>query len=297
MRLLRRLLLLLLAVRYRLTAIGPVGLLWSWRLVLLLLLLHADPLSHLPQLRVGIQIIPSHAHDPAFSFTSLHPFGPYDGDVHVASPLPLIAPAFRADEVRGVYAYGLCNLGTDAIDGPSQTLPERWGKHPRRDRNPAQIRHLVRLHRQFLATIHSRTCSQDQVKDIFGIDRQPGYLCRLDAFVLRNHPGFGPIAVQAQTSVVCSGKLYLVPFEYDGGLSGIPAADYRWGGGSKAVGGKDGRLERGEGFLGDRFGVGIARDCDVYYGAGGYGRREKDGGKFDLGVSLSVFGCSFGGIG
>lgn len=91
------------------------------------------------------------------------------------------------------------------------------------------------------------------MENIFGIDRQAGYLSSLNAFVLRNHAGFGTITVQAQAPEVCGGELDLVPFEYDGCLGGISAADYWWGGGSEAIGSQDRRLERGEGLLGDGF--------------------------------------------
>ncbi len=77
------------------------------------------------------------------------------------------------------------------------------------------------------------------MEHIFGIDCQPRYFRSLDAFVLRNHAGFGPIAVQAQAPEICGGELDLVPFEYDGGLGGVSAADDRRRGGSEAVGGED----------------------------------------------------------
>ena len=42
-------------------------------------------------------------------------------------------------------------------------------------------------------------------------------------------------------------------------------------------------MESGERLMGEGFGMGIAGDGDVDYGAGGYGGGEEDGGKFDLG--------------
>lgn len=58
---------------------------------------------------------------------------------------------------------------------------------------------------------------------------------------------------------------------------------YDWGaGGGEAVGGEDGRLEGGEGFLGERFRGGVAGNCYVYYGARRDRRWKEDGGKFDL---------------
>ena len=68
-------------------------------------------------------------------------------------------------------------------------------------------------------------------------------------------------------------------------MSGVSAAEDGRGGGSEAVGFEDGGLEGGELLVGDGFGMGVAGDGDVYYGAGGYGRREEDGGKFDLDCS------------
>lgn len=44
-----------------------------------------------------------------------------------------------------------------------------------------------------------------------------------------------------------------VPFEYDGGLGGISAADHRRRGRGEAIGVEDGGLEGCEGILGDDF--------------------------------------------
>ena len=65
-------------------------------------------------------------------------------------------------------------------------------------------------------------------------------------------------------------------------MSGVSAAEDGRGGGSEAVGFEDGGLEGGELLVGDGFGMGVAGDGNVDYGAGAYGRGEKDGGKFDL---------------
>ena len=65
-------------------------------------------------------------------------------------------------------------------------------------------------------------------------------------------------------------------------MSGVSAAEDWRGGGSEAVGFEDGGLEGGELLVGDGFRMGVAGDGDVDYGAGGYRRGKKDGGKFDL---------------
>ena len=65
-------------------------------------------------------------------------------------------------------------------------------------------------------------------------------------------------------------------------MGGVSAAEDGRGGGSEAVGFEDGGLEGGELLVGEGFGMGIAGDCDVDYGARGYGGGKKDGGKFDL---------------
>ena len=65
-------------------------------------------------------------------------------------------------------------------------------------------------------------------------------------------------------------------------MSSVSAAEDGWGGGSEAVGFEDGGLEGGELLVGDGFGMGVAGDGDVDYGAGAYGRWEEDGGEFDL---------------
>ena len=93
---------------------------------------------------------------------------------------------------------------------------------------------------------------------------------------------FGAIAVEAQTTEVCGRELDLVPFEDDGCLGGVSAADDGWGGGCETVGGEDAGLQGGEGFLGGVLGGGVAGDCDVDDGAGGYGGGKEDGGEFDL---------------
>ena len=100
--------------------------------------------------------------------------------------------------------------------------------------------------------------------------------------ILRNNTRFGAIAVEAQAPQVCGGELDGVPFEYDGSLSGVSAADDGWGGGSEAVGVEDGGLEGGEGFLGCEFGLCVPGYCYVDYGTGGYRGGKENGGEFDL---------------
>lgn len=65
-------------------------------------------------------------------------------------------------------------------------------------------------------------------------------------------------------------------------MGGVSAAEDGRGGGSEAVGFEDGGLEGGELLVGEGFRMGVAGNGDVDYGAGGYGGREEDGGKFDL---------------
>lgn len=72
-------------------------------------------------------------------------------------------------------------------------------------------------------------------------------------------------------------------------MGGVAAAEDGRGGRSEAIGGEDGGLELGKGFLTLEFGGCVAGDCDVDYRAGGYGGGEKNGGKFDL-RELSVRG-------
>lgn len=65
-------------------------------------------------------------------------------------------------------------------------------------------------------------------------------------------------------------------------MSGVSAAEIGRGGGSEAVGFEDGLLKGREFLLREGFGMGVAGDGDVDYGAGSYGRGEENGGKFDL---------------
>ena len=62
----------------------------------------------------------------------------------------------------------------------------------------------------------------------------------------------------------------------------VTASELRLDGGCFAVGLKDGILEREEGFLSSGFAAQIARDGDIDYTAGRYGRGKENGGKFDL---------------
>ena len=73
-----------------------------------------------------------------------------------------------------------------------------------------------------------------------------------------------------------------IPFEDDGSLGGVAAAEDGWGGRVLAISIVDGRLEGEEGFLGSVFGVMVSSDGDVDDATGGDGWREEDRGEFDL---------------
>lgn len=62
----------------------------------------------------------------------------------------------------------------------------------------------------------------------------------------------------------------------------VAKAEDRGGRGRMAKCGEDGRLQAGEGFVRERFGLVVAGDGNVYYAAGSDGRWEEDRRELDL---------------
>ncbi len=87
------------------------------------------------------------------------------------------------------------------------------------------------------------------MEGVFGVERQTRNLGGLDALVLRNDARFCAIAVETQTAQVRRRKIDLIPFEDNGCLGGIPAAEDGCSRRGDAIGAEDGGLEGGEGFL------------------------------------------------
>ena len=86
-----------------------------------------------------------------------------------------------------------------------------------------------------------------------------------------------------------------VPFEDDGGLGNIAAAEDRGRGRDGSEGLEDGVLELGESLFGDELGLLVAGDVDVDDAAGVDVGREEDGRELDLGGKRSM-ACLKGGI-
>ena len=104
----------------------------------------------------------------------------------------------------------------------------------------------------------------------------------------RDVPGLGAVAVEAQGDEVGGGELDGIPFQDDGGLGGVAAAEDGNGGGRGAEGGEDAVLEGAE--VGFCFGffVEILRNGDVDNGAGRDIWGEEDGRKLDLKAVVSL---------
>lgn len=199
--------------------------------------------------------------------------------------------------MRGVDPDCLRDFGANAIDGAVQAFAQWSGKNTGRDCDAAQIRHLMRFHHQFLTAVLPCRCPQYEMKGVFRIDCQSRHLRSLYALVLGDNACFRAIAVQAQASQVGGGEFDLVPFEHDGCLGGISAADDRRGRGGTAIGVEDAGLEGGEGLLGGYFGLGVAGYCYVDYGAGCDGGGKEDGGEFDLRAWTLDLAVSFAQLG
>jgi len=76
--------------------------------------------------------------------------------------------------------------------------------------------------------------------------------------------------MQAQTPQFGGREGDGIPFEDDGGLSRISAAEGGWRGGLGTEGFEDLRLDLVKGGIGFYFGGEVARDVDVHDTAGGY---------------------------
>lgn len=92
---------------------------------------------------------------------------------------------------------------------------------------------------------------------------------------------FLTISEESEGEKIGSSELDGVPFEYDGGLGSIAAAQDGNGGLLSAERRVDRVLKGAEGVLGGGFGGGIATDGDVDDGAGGDVGREENGGELD----------------
>lgn len=138
----------------------------------------------------------------------------------------------------------------------------------------------MRSDRELLGRVLARARAEDQVKGVFSIQSQTTDL-RAE-LVARNDTGFCAIAVEAQTTQICSRQLDRVPFQHNARLCRVAASENGRRGRCLAEGLKDLVLERRELLIGDQFGMLIPRYVDVDYTAGVDVWREEDGWEFDL---------------
>lgn len=120
------------------------------------------------------------------------------------------------------------------------------------------------------------------MKRVLRVQRQAADLRAVLLQGPRDAAGFAAIPIQAETAQFGGGELDGVPFEDERGLGRVAAAQGGCAGRDQAEGGVDVGLQPGEGERGAGFGGEVAGDGDVDDGAGGYVRREEDGGEFYL---------------
>lgn len=109
--------------------------------------------AHLSQLRVGVQVVASNSHYPAFALAAFDPVGYHDGHVHLGGFFPGLTAAFGADKVSRVDSNSVDQFGSDALDCGGEVFAELGGHDARSDCYAGQIRHLLRLDGQFLAGV------------------------------------------------------------------------------------------------------------------------------------------------
>ena len=83
----------------------------------------------------------------------------------------------------------------------------------------------MRLDGQFLTAILPGGCPEDELEGILGVNGQSRNLGGLDALVLGDDAHFRAIAVETQAPYVGSREIDLIPFEYNGCLGSVSAAN------------------------------------------------------------------------
>lgn len=239
--------------------------------------------SNLPKPWVRVQIIAPDTNQAALPLAAFDPVRHHDGDIHAHSFLPRLAASVRADEVRSIDPNLVDEFGADAVDGRLEGFAEGGWHLARCDGDAAQIRHLVRLDLEFLAAVRASAGLQDEMERVFCIDLQAADLGRMRVERLGDGAGFAAIAVQRQAAQFSGRDIDGIPFEDDGGLCGIAAAEDGRRGSALAEGAEDVRLKLVEFAGGFGFGLEVAGDGDVDDAAGRNVGGEEDGGELDLG--------------
>jgi len=191
--------------------------------------------------------------------------------------------------VRRIYADLFDELGTDARDGGGEIGASGAVEDARCDCYTSKIRHFVRLDRKAIAVECACGGLQDQVERVLCVDSEAGDLCACHIEGTGNGASFVAIAVETEAAEFGGGEDDGVPFEDDGGLGRVAAAERgRDGGLATEVCEKFG-LEGGEGAVGVVFCGEVAGDIHVDDAAGGDIWWEEDGGEFDLVLCVSWY--------
>ena len=151
---------------------------------------------------------------------------------------------------------------------------------------------------QLLAGVGASARAQHEVEDVLGVDGQAADLGAGDLQRARDGAGLAAVAEEGERAQGGGREGDGVPFEYDGRLGRVAAAQDGGRRRVEAVGRGDGGLEVVEGGLGGGFGGVVARHGNVDDAAGGDGVGKQDGGELDLereGQFLGVDDC-LGGI-
>ncbi len=242
----------------------------------------------------SIEIELGNAQNATALFASCDPFGPYNGYVVLHGLLPGDAATLGGDEVGGVDADAVDDLSADALNGGSEAFAHLGREDSGGDGDAAEVRHLVGAHDELLAAHGAGGRSQHQVERVLGVDGKTTDLGAVHLQGLGDVADLLAVAVQRQGDEVGGGQLDGVPFEDDGGLGGIAAADEGGAGLGGAEGGDDLVLEGGESLVGLGLGGVVAGDGDVYDGAGPDVGREEDGGELDLEAWRQFPGVTWG---
>lgn len=147
---------------------------------------------------------------------------------------------------------------------------------------------------QLLARVRAGACAQHQVEDILGVNGQAADLGARDVHGPRDGAGLAAVAEEGERAQRGGRESDGVPFEDDGGLCGVAAAQDGRRRGVQTIGVGDGGLQVEESGLRGSFRGVVTRDSDVDDAAGGDGRGEEDGGEFDLegGISVGIAGMN-----
>lgn len=184
--------------------------------------------------------------------------------------------------MRRVDPNSIHDLGTDSRDCLSEGLLHGAGQDASGNGDTRQVRHLVRLDDNLLGPERTGARAEDEVERILGVHSQTADLGTVHMQRAGNVSSLLAVAVQTQRDQVSRGQLDRVPFQYDGSLGGIAAAQD----GDRGLGGAEGFedlvLKGREAGFGCGLGFGVARDSDVDDGARRNVGWEENGRELDL---------------